>query len=530
MRDTLLSEAVGNARLCPLAAALLLAACQPAPATMDGADAMPASGFTGLETLHRLERLPRLRPGVGFRMFSSYDRSGGNDDGFTGKYSSLRREGGDSVLAEANGPGVIRRIYFAPSDWWRHGLLNGRGERLRIYLDGASSPAVDIPADDLFSGRLAQFPRPLVGHDRGGFYSFVPIPFRAGCKVVVQGTSVRFYQVTLHSLPSAAGIETFSMAQGAARGQALDRAVALWSAPGDLQALGLSDAAETALPLSLPAEGSAAVELPRGGHMVRAVLLDVNDANRAAAMEARLQLTWDGAASPAVDLPLAFFFAQAFAPKAFKSLLAGRAGERLYNLMPMPYRASARVRVISSGPLSATLRLLTTPVRPWPADLAHFHAAYNDERPTRAGVAFPWLVRRGRGHYLGTYLVTAGWKGMPYWMEGDERFFVNGRLAAHGTGHEEYFNTSWYLSPGQLDRPGAFASHGVPVFGLAPTGFRMTGYRWHLADPVPYDGAFRAEIEHGPYNVFPANYRSAAFFYDTAPGQVPALEQPGEAP
>ena len=511
-----------------LIAALAFAACQQAPGGVAPGGVTPSGGGAGgVEDLYLLERLPRLKPGVGFRMFSSYDRSGGNDDGFSGKYSSLRQEGGDSVLAEASGPGIIRRIYFAPSDWWRHGLLNHRGERLRIYLDGAAAPAVDIAAADLFNGRLPQFPRPLVGAARGGFYSFVPIMFKNGCKVIVEGTSVRFYQITLHSLPSAEGVETFSMSTGAARAAALDRTVLLWSSPGDLNALGLATAAVTVLPLDLAQEETVAVELPRGGHMVRALLLDVEEAQLAQAMEARISLTWDGAGSAAVDMPLAFLYGQTFAPKAFSSLLVGRAGKRLYNMMPMPYGASAHVRITAAQAFSGTLRLVTMPLTAWTNEMAYFHAATHDERPTRALAAYPWLNRRGRGHYIGTYLVTAGWKWLPNWMEGDERFFVNNRLVAHGTGHEEYFNTGWYMSPGQLDRPGAYPLHGVPVFGLAPTGFRMTGYRWHVADPIPYDGPFRAEIEHGPYNIFPANYRSAAFFYDTAPGAIPAVEQRG---
>jgi len=513
---------------CLLLICAALAGCQPAPAEVAAPDGGPtAASVEALRDLYELERLPRLRPGVGFRMFSSYDRTGGNDDGFTGKYSALRREGGDSVLAEVDGPGVIRRIYFAPSDWWRKGLLNERGERLRIYLDGAAAPAVDIPAADLFSGRLPQFPRPLVGSGNGGFFSFVPVAFRRGCKVVVEGTNVRFYQVSVHTLPSAMGVTTFSMAATPARRDALARAVKVWSSPGDLTALGLAGAAETTLPLDLKDGGVAEVELPRGGNMVRAVLLDLSSDQVAAAMAARLELTWDGAASAAVSLPAAFLLGQTFSPAPFQSLLVGARGQRRYNLMPMPYRSAARVRVLADKAFRGTLRLLTRPVRPWRADLAYLHAAYSDERPTRATVAFPWLVRRGRGHYVGTYLVTAGWRWLPYWMEGDERFYVNDRLVAHGTGHEEYFNTGWYMSPGQLDRPFGAASHGVPVFGLHEDGFRMTGYRWHLADPVPYDGPFRAEIEHGPYNVFPANYRSAAFFYDTVPGQVPAGGIPG---
>ena len=50
--------------------------------------------------------LARLRdPGVRPIGFSSYDRTGGNNDGFNGTYSKIRVEDGNSVLAETTGPG-----------------------------------------------------------------------------------------------------------------------------------------------------------------------------------------------------------------------------------------------------------------------------------------------------------------------------------------------------------------------------------------------------------------------------------------
>ena len=54
--------------------------------------------------------MPQYRDGI-VREFSSYDRTEGNDDGFSGKYSFIRMEGDKQVLAEMTGPGVINRIH-----------------------------------------------------------------------------------------------------------------------------------------------------------------------------------------------------------------------------------------------------------------------------------------------------------------------------------------------------------------------------------------------------------------------------------
>src|SRR5688572_24585997 len=55
-------------------------------------------------------RLPFYRSGV-MDQLSSYDRTGGNDDGFSGKYSAVRAEPGGLVMADLAGPGVINRMW-----------------------------------------------------------------------------------------------------------------------------------------------------------------------------------------------------------------------------------------------------------------------------------------------------------------------------------------------------------------------------------------------------------------------------------
>src|ERR1041385_7392491 len=195
-----------------------------------------ASPAAPLDDLWDLSRLARLRTGVKTRMFSSYDRKGGNDDGFNGTYSKLRVEEGRSVIAEMKGPGVIQRIWFTHSEYKVPGLLERKGERLRIWLDGKPEPAIDVPLEDIFSGKLPRFPAPLVGARSGGFYCYVPIPFRDGCKVAVDGTAVRFYHLTWSELPSADGVETFRMEPGAEDIERLAKAVRAWSEPGNLEA------------------------------------------------------------------------------------------------------------------------------------------------------------------------------------------------------------------------------------------------------------------------------------------------------
>jgi len=81
----------------------------------------------------------------------------------------------------------------------------------------------------------------------------------------------------------------------------------------------------------------------------------------------------------------------------------------------------------------------------------------------------------------------AGWFG-----EGDEFFFVDGaaRPNIEGTGTEDYFNDAWSLREADGPYTGVTIAQGT---GLAS---RMSAYRWHVLDPVPFTRSLRFEIEH----------------------------------
>ncbi|OQC08361.1 MAG: hypothetical protein BWX80_00452 [Candidatus Hydrogenedentes bacterium ADurb.Bin101] len=181
-----------------------------------------------LQELYDDTLLPRLRPGVKAASFSSYDRTGGNNDGFSGTYSKLREEDGNSVIAEMEGPGCIYRYWTTHSIGEAPGLLDRKREHIRIYLDGAAEPALDVPLESLFDNSLERFPQPIAGQGTGGYYSYVPIPYRQSCKVVIEGLGVRFYQLNYVTFPNAEGVNTFQMEMTGEEKELLKKAVARW--------------------------------------------------------------------------------------------------------------------------------------------------------------------------------------------------------------------------------------------------------------------------------------------------------------
>ncbi len=60
-----------------------------------------------VKQLRRVDLLPLYRNNQYIDQESSCNRTWGNDDGFSGQYSYIRKENGHLVIAEFEGPGVV---------------------------------------------------------------------------------------------------------------------------------------------------------------------------------------------------------------------------------------------------------------------------------------------------------------------------------------------------------------------------------------------------------------------------------------
>lgn len=454
-----------------------------------------------LQELHDPALVPLLRPGVKAAMFSSYDRTGGNNDGFNGTYSKLREEDGNSVIAEMDGPGAIQRIWFTHSEHRQDGLLERKGEHIRVYIDGAETPALDVPLEALFDGRLPRFPKPLAGSGIGGFYCYVPIPYTKSCKVVVDGLGVRFYQITYSTFPSAEGVTPFSMELKEEELAHLARAVERWNNPlGVFQTDGVQrhsgEEQEGGDALSVNATGPALVlgctfEGDLGDGVIEVLQAGGNT----------------------ISLPLDLFFCATALGAAEHGYYAGKNGAVYYNLLPF-YTDGRSGYTLRARGVKGTLTMYTLPVETVPANAGRLAAQHNESLPTVPDIHHPFLKTSGQGHYVGTFLTTSGPEGKPYWLEGDDKWTLDGELRIHGTGSEDYFNCGWYAVENRLNGPAGFASHGFPVYGITDGGMHAHAYRWHITDPVPYDHTIVAEMEHGEANQHIANYRSVGWYYE----------------
>jgi len=212
----------------------------------------------------------------------------------------------------------------------------------------------------------------------------------------------------------------------------------------------------------------------------------------------RLRVYYDGSPVPSVDAPIGDFFAvgHGFEAKVKSLMIVDSSDGRARNsYWPMPFRKSCRVTVTNEGHRRVAnlyFHVDWEKLPSLPEHTPYFHARYRQMLPAPAdGKNYEFLSTTGKGHYVGTVLsvvqAEAGWFG-----EGDDYFWVDGasKPSIEGTGSEDYFNDAWGLHVN--DSP----YYGVTVAEGTGLGSRMTAYRWHLVDPVPFQKSLKVEIEH----------------------------------
>jgi len=235
-----------------------------------------------------------------------------------------------------------------------------------------------------------------------------------------------------------------------------------------------------------------------------------------------LRFYWEGSGHPSVEAPIGDFFGVAMGLDAvvnsFPIQVSGD-GRARNCWWYMPFNRAARVtasNIAAPGPAGAK------PIELYyyidyrrggkaDADLPHFHARFVETDPAPRGKMIELAAIKGRGHFVGVVMGqrarTQGWFG-----EGDDVISVDGRLSFAGTGTEDYFCDAWGF------RPFSALYHGVPVYEGRKIGDRLSAYRFHIADPIPFRESFKFEIEHWPwFSIWPNTGRdyfsSLSFWY-----------------
>jgi len=493
-----------------------------------------AESLTYVDLVHRLADLERLAllppPGERCAQWSSYDRASRYDEA-TGQYVGwdangdgdgyIRREGDQFVFAEMEGPGCIWRIWSAAP----------KEGRVKIYLDGASEPAVDLPFQGYFDGKHEPFTRSALVHTVAlGWNNYTPIPYQKSCKIVAEKGWGAYYQFVYTTFPQGTQVPTFKRQLGAEENAALDAVNARLARPGPN--LPPSPGEEvTRRRLSADGGGTGVVNLtgPRAIKTLRArVDPPFKPEDRVAVHEWTIRIQFDGEDQPSVWAPFADFFGTTAGANPYRSLPSGLTQDGVwYSHWFMPFAKTAVITLANEGreTRAIDLEIVTVPLREPVERYGRFHAkwhrdAFLPEDPDRRKIDWTMLKTEGRGRFLGVMLHVWNPRGA-WWGEGDEKFWVDGEKfpSTIGTGSEDYFGYAW-CNPTLFQH--AFHNQTISMNNKG----HVCVNRWHIADNIPFQRSFEAAIEKYFPNSRPTLYASTVYWYLAPGGRDPYPPQP----
>lgn len=501
----------------------------PAPPARSRPRTHPNAGF---ESWLRVERVPVLEPGKRTLQFSSFDRTGANDDGFSGAATSwldfrldpTSPSGYEVIVLDLAGAGVLNRMHWAFLSSGPPPFFDPTADRydLRFYFDGSSAPTFVVPLREFVSGASPTWPFPLAADEFtavGGPYNNTPLPFRDG--LVLTATGVPHFMDFQYELwGDEAPPSSYSLGDDPAEIVAIARASGEDPKPPEESAL--------ARTLALEPQPGEALELftsSAAGSITR-IDFALDPQQPLALEEYWLEATFDGAAAPQASAPIGAWvgccagFAEVEA--LFYRLGVDGRGSIYW---PMPFQSSVRLVLRHRGTSPrgrALLRIEFDPRAP-EAGSAHFHAEHR-EQLSRAGRDVVVFDRAGRGKVVAVSLV--GLTNVPgmtrAWLEGDERIYIDGSRSPqiHGTGTEEFFGWGWYDAP--IERRFSLPQHGSP-FRIFDGAQDITAqYRVLFPDVIHFEREIRLGLECGPRNLVQTagvRYLSTVFAYlESEPG------------
>lgn len=469
-----------------------------------------------LALLKRVDLLPAYRHNQLIDQESSYDRTWGNDDGFSGKYSYIRKENGHLVLAEFEGPGVVNRI-------WTPTPTN---DLLSFYFDGEKTPRLKIRFTDLFSGKVYPFVKPVCGNEIGGYYCYIPIPFKKSLKVVFEGEKIMFHQIQARKLPGM-DVESWTGNFSESDRELLSEISTLWSGifpTVQNYTSGLSAGIKTeqkSFTLQ-PGEEFTFFDKKTAGRIV-GFEIDGGTSFEGIYKDIILSAKWDDEKVESIHAPVADFFGYAYGKPAMRSILMGRYGTTNYCYLPMPYDRAASMRLIyrerksvQQNPVQVNVKVYYNNTKRSLKDEGKFYSVWKREKPDM-GKFYTFLKTAGKGHYVGTVHLAQGLRpGMTLFFEGDDSTRIDGKARMHGTGSEDYYNGGWYALLDRWDRGISMPVHGSLDYSLPMN--RTGAYRFFLSDKLSFEKEIYHGMEHGESgNNFPVDYTSVAFFYASQP-------------
>jgi len=482
----------------------------------------------GFDAMEHPELLPLFLPnGTQTKQFITYDPAGKNQSGFFNRYE----ENGEYVFFDEIGPGCLYRQQMNVFSKYTK-FPSGR-VRIRYYFDDEPQPRIDMPFADFFGkgGKYAPpFTPPLAYFDQRewaagpGAYAvlYYPLPFQKRLKITaydpegMKWYEATWFQYTYLKYPPGTNLATW-------KGREVDspRVRARWEHCGEDPKGPIAGKIEKST-VSVPAGGKATVADLRRSGAIGSMRITMEPWTKETFYRARIRITWDNQAAPAVDMPLGSFFGaggntigvEDVSARTLKTLFFGfdAKTKQFYCYWPMPFWSRAHVEIVndSLAPLTrldTEIKTLSPEVIRYPAGgCGHFSAKRTIDISPDKALFSRAFQERGRGKVVGLVMFSSG-----YNMDGDEFTFIDGSRTPqiHGDGTEDDHNQGW----------GGYAIQS-PLWGGLINGFQG-GYRLYTGEPYVFDSSITINYEHSNCGGGPDHGQKTDFviwYYRDAPG------------
>lgn len=254
-----------------------------------------------------------------------------------------------------------------------------------------------------------------------------------------------------------------------------------------------------------PGESLTLAEVVNNSGMIRRIWMTLHGLCPRLLKQLRLEIYWDQAELPAVNVPLGDFFCMGLGRMtAFESAcFSSPEGRSLNCFIPMPFRKGMKVNIVNDGFTTANMLYYDidyTIGDKIPDDALYFHAWYNQELPTVLRKDYTVLAKvNGRGRYLGASFgvfmnkekYASSWGG-----EGEVKIYIDDddqHPTLCGTGTEDYVGTGWCQGK---------YNHLYQGFTVADDEkMHLCFYRFHIPDPVYFEKNIAVTIQQiGSWN------------------------------
>jgi hypothetical protein len=448
---------------------------------------------------------------------------------------------GQAVLLDEPGPGCLLRL-----------SIMGQAGRVKLYLDGAAAPQIDVAVTDLHPlytfwefwepKKFASFDQdhpqvfpflaPLCSRAAGWQnWCLIPLPFAQSAKVVLEHDPAAVwcnYSILWTRYPEGTGVTTYSAAGMEAMHEDTWAAARAWRVMGQRPCQYPREQRQSGS-LSLPAAATVDLWKAAGAGTIVSLRAKATPWNRAVDRLLVLRAYWDGERRPSVECPLGDLCTSQVGQPSSGTLAAGRGKDGWYYFyLPLPYGNGARLTLqncsrheVPSLQWEVVTRIGETPA---PPEAGRFCARWKREKRLGADGVYEMLKATGAGKLVGYNLYADGFRvPMKEWNR-------PGRMAFYADGETEptiagaalllYWYEGAYGGPNS-----ALPLMATPNFEYAMFG-NFGAYRQFVTDAPTWTQSGRLAMEVKMDEISGRDFTSVAWWY-RAPGgtdSLPALQ------